>query len=92
MQKLREHWGLKYTYQVWLVLLVFSLTGTSIVLIKPYFIEITHIPKWLYYIIILPIYQLVLLMYGYLFGLGNFFWEKEKRFYHKIVNRFRQKN
>lgn len=90
MEKLRERWGLIHTYQVWLVMLVFCLTGTSIMLLKPYFIELTGIPKWLYYLIILPIYQVVLLMYGSLFGLGKFFWEKEKRFYQKITSRFSQ--
>lgn len=91
MQKLRERWGLTHNYQVWLVLLVFALTGTSIMLLKPYFVEYTGIPKWLYYIIILPIYQIVLLIYGYLLGLGSFFWEKEKRFYRKVVSWFSPK-
>ena len=91
MQKLRERWGLQHNYQVWLVLLVFALTGTSIMLLKPHFVAFTGIPKWLYYLIILPIYQIVLLCYGYLFGLGKFFWEKEKRFYAKIVATFSRK-
>ncbi len=92
MKKIREHWGLAHNYQVWLVFLTFALTGTSIMLLKPHFVAFTGIPKWLYYIIILPVYQIVLLMYGALFGLGSFFWEKEKRFYQKIAQLVRTKN
>lgn len=42
----------------------------------------------LYYIFVLPIYQGFLLMYGYVFGLHTFFWEKEKRLYARIKGVF----
>ncbi len=99
MQKLRERWGLQHNYQVWLVLLVFALTGSTIGRLKGPIQTFTGLialnPKLLrdviYYILALPFYQLILVAYGYLFGLGKFFWEKEKRFYAKIAAKFSQK-
>ncbi|MFN0201353.1 MAG: DUF6787 family protein [Bacteroidia bacterium] len=99
MNKLRERWGLENNRQVIFVLLVFALTGTTVVKLKPFLQEITGLnlldPKWLrsiiYFIAVLPIYQLFLLGYGFLFGLFSFFWEKEKRFYQKIKQKLGQR-
>ncbi len=44
-------------------------------------------PLWAsiaYYILILPIYNVFLLVYGFLFGQLRFFWDFEKRFFNRI--------
>jgi len=38
----------------------------------------------IYYILILPIYNLLLLLFGFLFGQFRFFWAFEKRFLARI--------
>ena len=45
-----------------------------------------------YYWFILPIYNVVLLLYGALFGQFRFFWEFEKRFFGRLVNVFKRKS
>lgn len=43
----------------------------------------------LYYILILPVYNAFLLLYGAVFGQFRFFWEFEKRFFNKLFGRRR---
>ena len=93
-ERLKNRWNLKSGTSLFLVLLVFALTGTTIVLIKPYIISwwfgSTQPPVWftvMYYILILPIYNIVLLIYGAIFGQFNFFWNFEK----KMFKRFQKK-
>jgi len=96
MNKLRERWGLENNNQVWLVLLVFALTGTTVMVLKRVLFKWSGLNETeyyktitvAYYILVLPIYQGLLLVYGYLFGLHSFFWEKEKRLYARIKNLF----
>jgi hypothetical protein len=66
--------------------LAFACTGTTVVLIKNPVFEWLGIPRpwpWWAYIIyliaILPVYNMLLLMYGFIFGQFRFFWEYEKR-------------
>jgi hypothetical protein len=86
LEKLRLRWKLKSVFQVWWVLLAFACTGTTVVLIKNPVFEWLGIPRpwpWWAYIIyliaILPVYNMLLLMYGFIFGQFRFFWEYEKR-------------
>lgn len=94
IKRLEAKWGVTGG-QVFLILLVFALTGTSIVFIKkPFVAWIDPAPEnqWifnlLYYILIFPIYNLVLLIYGWIFGMFNFFWEKEKKMWKRIRSVF----
>ncbi|MBK9176663.1 MAG: hypothetical protein IPM46_10085 [Flavobacteriales bacterium] len=43
----------------------------------------------LYYVLILPFYNVLLLLYGALFGQFSFFWEFEKRFFGRLLGRHR---
>ena len=96
LQKLQRRWNVKNIWQVFAILLCFALTGTTIVwLMKPLlrFLFGNEIPLWAkmaYYILILPIYNLVLLFYGLIFGQFNFFLEFEKRFFKRIASLFRK--
>lgn len=94
LNSLKEKWGLQNLAQVVAVLVVFSLTGSTVVWIRKFlfaaigFDEAT--PFWLktitYLLFIMPFYQILLLVYGFLLGQFSFFWEKEK----KLARRIRQ--
>lgn len=87
IEKLQQRWQIKSTTQVILILIVFACTGMSVLYVKtPIFwlLGITKETHWLlhtavYIITILPAYQVLLLMYGFLFGQFRFFWEFEKK-------------
>lgn len=91
LQKLQLRWKVDSIKQVILILIVFALTGTTVVWIsKPILIkcfEPEPIPVWgrvLYYILILPVYNVFLLAYGFLFGQFKFFFEFEKKFLRRL--------
>jgi hypothetical protein len=94
IEKLKTRWNLKNTRQVILVLIVFACTGTTVLLIKRPLFAVWFPdgdkPLWasiLYYILILPVYNVFLLVYGFLFGQFRFFWEFEKRFLNRLAGK-----
>ncbi|MBK8621493.1 MAG: prolipoprotein diacylglyceryl transferase [Saprospiraceae bacterium] len=94
LERLKARWKLKNVWQVVVVLLVFALTGTTVLLIKrPIMLLVSpegNYPFWfsvLYYILILPVYNLILLIYGFIFGQFSFFWEFEKRFFNRMIGK-----
>lgn len=87
IDKLKIRWKLKSAWQVAIVLLVFACTGFTILLIKkPILFWLagaegnTTLASVLYYLFILPLYNIILLGYGFIFGQFRFFWNFEKRF------------
>ena len=87
IEKLRGRWKLKSAWQVIIVLLAFACTGFTILFIKRPLLSFlageqgdSTVASVLYYIFILPIYNVILLGYGFIFGQFRFFWEFEKRF------------
>ena len=92
-EKLKKRWNIKSNFQVIIILIVFAITGSTTVYVKQFifnWIGITaqtplllKIP--LYLIVILPTYNLLLLVYGFLFGQFRFF----KNFIIKFFGRFR---
>jgi hypothetical protein len=98
--KLKEKWGLKSLFQVIMILLVFSLTGMTVVLIRPVlfkwfgFNDQTpfFIKSVTYILLIFPLYQILILVFGGLLGQFSFFWEKEKKLFNAITKPFRRKN
>lgn len=94
IDKLQQKWGLKSLWQVVIVLIVFACTGFTVLLIKRpvtnYITDYGQTNDWfkiVYWIMIFPIYNVILLTYGFLFGQFEFFWAYEK----KMLNRFRRK-
>lgn len=94
IDKLKEKWGLTSLWQVVIVLVVFACTGFTVLFIKQpviaFFTDGGEQSGWFtffYYLLILPIYNVILLVYGFLFGQFEFFWNYEK----KMLNRFRRK-
>jgi hypothetical protein len=100
LQRLQSKWQLKSLTQVLLVLLAFACTGTTILLIKNPLLAFFGIERGggqgalntlLYLLLVLPLYQILLLAYGFIFGQFRFFWEKEKQLVKRIEGIFIRK-
>ena len=94
MKKLKERWNVTSNFQIAVIFIVFAITGySSLQLAKPFLalvgIPETFQPHWLYrvlrLVLIFPIYQVLLVFVGLLFGQFKFFWEFEK----KMLNRMK---
>lgn len=88
MKKLKDRWGIQSNLQFAIVLLVFIITGSSSAyLTKPIFDFLGITKDSMHYvlyfvlkiILILPVYQVLLVGFGFLFGQFNFFWNFEKK-------------
>lgn len=93
MEKLKQRWGISNNFQILIILVVFAITGSSSVFVARPFLDIIGLQQanfseewWgavLYWtlriLIIFPIYQVLLVAYGWLFGQFKFFWTFEKK-------------
>jgi hypothetical protein len=94
--KLQNKWELDSIYQVIIVLLVFSLTGSTVVFLRKSLFAVIGFDEttafWLktvtYIGFVMPAYQFLLLGYGALFGQFRFFWNKEKKMLQRIKKAF----
>jgi hypothetical protein len=95
IKKLQQRWNVESAGQVVLILLVFACTGFSVMFLKKPITnwiysnpELNHkLFSILYWVLIIPIYNFLLLLYGFIFGQFRFFWEFEKRFFNRISGR-----
>jgi uncharacterized membrane-anchored protein len=95
LEKLKTKWKLESLFQVIIILVVFALTGFTILFIKKPIFDFLGISMerggfWktvLYLLLVLPLYQIILLIWGFVFGQFGFFWEKEKQFLRRITGR-----
>jgi len=86
-QKLKSKWGIASNWDFFMINVVFAFAGSTIVFErKPIFtfLGITaDTPLWIkvlvYIPLIIPLYQLNLIIFGALLGQFRFFWEKEKQ-------------
>ncbi|GAA0880440.1 hypothetical protein GCM10009119_34100 [Algoriphagus jejuensis] len=98
LQRLQTKWKLESLLQVVLVLVVFACTGFTILFIKNPILDFFGVEKGgfvnttLYLLLVLPLYQIILLIYGFIFGQFKFFWEKEKQFFRRIAGLFGKKS
>lgn len=93
MNKLKERWGIDSNFQLVIIFIVFGITGSSSVYVGAPILELLSVNKasfpdhflglTLYYIlrilIIFPVYQVLLVVFGFLFGQFKFFWAFEKK-------------
>ena len=100
IEKLKQRWNVKNGWDVLIILLVFACTGFSILYIKRALFDLVDLsketsPSWLLWtvnlVIILPLYQVVLLAWGWIWGKFSFFWEFEKRMFRRIGSLFGHK-
>jgi hypothetical protein len=88
MGNFKERWNITSNWQVFVIILVFALTGSTAAMISKPILhwlgvskETHHIVLYLllYILIIFPIYQILLVGIGFLFGQFKFFWAFEKK-------------
>lgn len=88
MGNFKERWNIKSNWQLFVIIIVFALTGSSAAFLSKPILTTFGITKeshvlWKYYsfyfLLIFPIYQVLLVSYGFIFGQFKFFWEFEKR-------------
>lgn len=92
MQKLKERWGVQSNFQLTIIFIVFAITGSaSAWLSKPFclWLGITKHDLGFWFtpvrlILIFPIYQVLLVLMGFIFGQFKFFWAFEKKMLRKM--------
>lgn len=91
--KLEKRWKVS-RMQVFIILVVFACTGFTVMFLKRPIVsffaeggEKSLLFSVIYYILILPVYNLILLVYGFIFGQFKFFWAFEKRFFRRMIGK-----
>ncbi|MBC8266491.1 MAG: diacylglyceryl transferase [Flavobacteriales bacterium] len=88
MKRLKEKWGITSNFQFIIILIVFSITGYLAVWVAKPVLELIGLDKsvvspWIFWpiriAIIFPIYQVMIVVIGALFGQFKFFWAFEKK-------------
>ncbi len=94
MKKLKERWGIDSNFQLIIIFIVFAITGSSSVYVAKPFLELIGLSReafpqgfwWgglaygsLRLLLIFPFYQILLVLFGWLFGQFQFFWNFEKK-------------
>lgn len=93
MNKLMSRWNITSRKDLAIIFFVFSITGSSSVfvgrpILKFLGLTLDNVPEILYYPMFIMssfiFYQIFLVMFGWLFGQFQFFWNMEK----KLLKRF----
>ncbi|GAB5399323.1 MAG: hypothetical protein Aureis2KO_09080 [Aureisphaera sp.] len=87
MDKLKKRWGITSNWQLTVIFIVFAITGSTSAKFAGPLTEAIGVTKefgWYIYwpvriLIIFPIYQVLLVFFGWLFGEFQFFWNFEKK-------------
>lgn len=87
MRKLKQRWGVESDLQFAIIFIVFAITGSASAWLSKYFcawIGLTQDDLGFWFtpvrlILIFPIYQVLLVVIGAIFGQFKFFWAFEKR-------------
>ena len=98
LRRLQAKWGVTSTLQVLAILLVFSLTGLTVVMLrKSLFLWLgfdENTSFWVktvaYLLFVFPAYQILILVYGAILGQFRFFWQKQKRLARALARPFRR--
>lgn len=92
MEKLKKRWGINSNLQIAVIFLVFAVTGSTAAKLAEPITEMVGLGRettsaWVYWaariLLIFPIYQVLLVFFGWVFGQFQFFWNFEK----KMLNR-----
>lgn len=94
MEKLKQRWGIESNFQIIIIFIVFAITGSSSVYVAKPFLNFIGLNRFAFpegfwwgglaygllrLLIIFPIYQVLLVFFGWLFGQFKFFWGFEKK-------------
>ena len=97
MERLKERWGITSNFQIIIILIVFAITGSTATKIAGPLTDLIGLNvettnKWIYWpvriLLIFPIYQILLVFFGWLFGQFNFFWAIEKKMLSRLGLKF----
>ena len=92
MKRLKEKWGITSNFQLFSICVVFAITGSlSVLITEPVILflfgdldGLNPLLSWLLRILIIfPIYQALLLFFGFIFFQYKFFYQFEKKFLKK---------
>lgn len=97
LEKLKQRWNIQSNFQVIIILIVFTITGSATVYLKKIILDLIQITSEthllikipMYIIVVLAVYNVLLLIVGFLFGQFKFFLEFEKKFFSRLL--FRKK-
>ncbi|WP_445457542.1 DUF6787 family protein [Flavobacterium sp. HNIBRBA15423] len=93
MNKLKQRWNITSNWQLVIIFIVFAITGSTAAYLSKPVINYLGITKdsmslWFYWplrlILLFPIYQILLVFIGALFGQFSFFWEFEKKMLYRM--------
>jgi hypothetical protein len=92
MEKLKQRWGVESNFQLTVIFIVFAITGSASAMVsKPvcFWLGITKADFGFLFtpirlILIFPLYQVLLVSIGFLFGQFAFFWKFEKKLLRKL--------
>ncbi len=92
-EKLKKRWNIQSNLQVVVILTVFAITGSATVVVKKLIFDLIGISAethfWvkvaIYIPVILVVYNILLLLVGFLFGQFRFFLEFEKKFFSRFL-------
>ena len=93
MKKLKERWGISSNWQVVVIFIVFGITGSTSAKIAGPIVEFLGVTQentsgWIYWpvriLLIFPVYQVLLIIFGWIFGKFQFFWAFEKKMLRRL--------
>ena len=99
MEKLKKRWGIDSNFQILIIFIVFAITGSSSVYVAKPFLELIGLKRAIFpdgiwwgglvyttlrLLVIFPIYQVLLVLFGWLFGQFKFFWGFEKKMLQRL--------
>ncbi|MEX0996655.1 MAG: DUF6787 family protein [Flavobacteriaceae bacterium] len=93
MNKLKKRWGITSNRQLIIIFIVFAITGSlATIVAKPLTILLGISPDyWLFWplriLLIIPIYQLILVVIGWVFGEFDFFKNFVKKMFQRLTFR-----
>lgn len=88
MKRLKERWNVESNWQLTVIFIVFAITGSTSAKFAGPLLDAMGMYKettngWVYWpvriLAIFPIYQILLVFFGWLFGEFSFFWAFEKK-------------
>ena len=96
MEKIRQIFRVDSNYQLIVVNIVFAVTGTLALYLAGDVLhmvgvrhgEVSNIIYWtLRILVIIPVYQVLLIMIGSVFGEFTYFWEMEKKMFRRFTKK-----
>ena len=97
MKRFKSKWGITSNTQLIIILIVFAITGSISVWIAEPLLSFIGLKKttssyWIFWpiriLIIFPVYQVLIIIIGALFGQFKFFWNFEKKMLTRLGFKF----